>query len=317
MASNEAASDIDIDGISVDNAFRMLSDQTRVEILLALWRAWAMREYDDVDETEGAIRYNELIDCVGVEDNGRFNYHLSKLQPHFVTKTEDGYRLSGAGKTVVRTVVAVSGERPSVDGNVGTNCPLCDGRIEPSYDDSWLRFTCTECAGFFGDAAPEGALLNENFPPAGLRNRDAASAFQAKLYRCVLDMVYLMQGVCRECASTVSSTVSVCENHVDSENPCPACGHHSEAWATMRCDTCRFAKRLPVEFCALGLSQTIGFLYRNGIDPLNPSLAGMADLVETRFRTDVSTDPLRITVAIDLDDDELVMTLDDNLAPVS
>lgn len=316
MAGSGATSDIDIEGLSINEAFAILGDETRIEIVLTLWRAWAMREYDDVDETETAIRYTELIDLVGVEDNGRFNYHLSKLQPQFVTKTDDGYRLSGAGKAVARAIVAVTGDRPALTDDFDTTCPLCDGVVEPSYDDSWLRFTCTECNGFFGDTAPKGTLLNENFPRAGLQNRDAASAFQAKLYRCVLDMVYLIQGVCRECASTVTTTVSVCEDHVEGEDPCPACGHHSEVWATLRCDTCRFAKRLPVEFWALGLSPTIGFLYRNGIDPLDPSLEGMVDLVETRFRTDVTTDPLRVTVIIELDDDSLVLTLDDELTPV-
>mgnify|MGYP006896978699 CR=1 FL=1 len=53
--------------------------------------------------------FSELRRQTGVDDNGKFSYHISKLIPHFVRQTDDGYRLSGAGKRIARTVIAVSG----------------------------------------------------------------------------------------------------------------------------------------------------------------------------------------------------------------
>lgn len=313
MSRSPPIPDLELNGLSTDEAFSMLGNETRLEIIKALWKSDAMYLYDDIDESDQSISYTKLKGLVEMQDNGNFNYHLSKLQPHFVTKTEEGYRLSGAGKKIARTVVAVSGTQSDMRNELEISCPLCGGAVAASYNDSWLRFVCTECDGLFGDTAPEGTLLNENFPMAGVASRDVAASYRAKLYRCVLDMLYLMQGVCRECASPVDASVTVCEDHVSTKDPCSTCGHHSEAWAELRCQNCRFAKRLPVEFCTLGLLPTLSFLYQNGIDLFEPSLKQLIEMVETRFETTVTNDPLRIAVTIEGQDDNLTITFDETL----
>ena len=313
MSENRVTPDVDFDGISIPEAFTILGNDTRLKIVRVLWESGAMHQFDDVDEAASTVPYSELREMVGVRDNGNFNYHLSELRPHFVIKTEDGYRLSGAGKKLTRAVVAVSGESLDFQNEPDIPCPLCDGSVEASYQDSWLRFTCANCDGLFGDAAPSGTLLNENFPPAGVASRDVTAAYQTKLYRCVLDMLYLMSGVCRECASPVDSSVTVCEEHSDTELPCPACGRHSAVWAELRCQACRFAKRLPVEFCVLGLMPTLAFLYENGIDLLDTSLGQLVELAEAHFDVATAGDPLRVEVTIELNGDSLTLVLDDTL----
>lgn len=312
MSDNRLTPELELDGLPTDEAFAVLGNETRLDIVRVLWQSGAMYLYDDVDETTQTIPYSDLRQSVDVEDSGKFNYHLSKLQPHFVTKTDDGYRLSGAGKKIARTVVAVSGTSPDTRAELDVSCPLCESPIQASYDDTWLRFTCTECEGLFGDAAPDGTLLNENFPQAGVASRDVVSAYRTKLYRCILDMLYLMQGICRECASPVEASVTVCDDHVD-QHPCNSCGRHSEAWAELRCGTCQFAKRLPVEFCTLGLLPTLAFLYDHGIDLFDPSLQEMVEIVDTQFSLGVSRDPLRLTVTVEGGDEHLVLTLDSTL----
>lgn len=313
MSRIQPGTELRLDGLSTEEAFSLLGNETRLEIIEALWQSDAMHLYDDVDESAVTVPYSDLQETVDMRDNGNFNYHLSELQPHFVTKTEDGYRLSGAGKQIARTVVAVSGSESDLETDLDVACPLCGGSVAASYDDSWLRFVCTECDGLFGDTAPEGTLLNENFPLAGVSSRDVASLYRTKLYRCVLDMLYLMQGVCRDCASPVESAVTVCEDHVSATDPCPTCGQHSQAWAELRCQTCRFGKRLPVEFCTLGLLPTLSFLYQNGINLFDPSLEQMIEMVEARFETTVTSDPLRVAVTIEGRDDELTITFDERL----
>ena len=82
-----------------NEAFKLLSDGTRLEILQALWEA-----HDPADETP--VRFAELRERVGVDDPGRLNYHLNRLAENFVRRTEDGYELTDSGKRIVRTLLS-------------------------------------------------------------------------------------------------------------------------------------------------------------------------------------------------------------------
>lgn len=71
--------------------FTLLSDETRVRILVALSEA-----------SECPLRFSELRSRVGVADSGQFNYHLDRLRGRLVVKTEDGYALTETGRAVAR-----------------------------------------------------------------------------------------------------------------------------------------------------------------------------------------------------------------------
>lgn len=315
MAETRLTPDLDLDGLSPDEAFAVLGDETRLNIIRALWTAGALHEYDDLDDSTTTISFSELRRRVDIDDNGQFNYHLSKLTPHFVRQTDDGYRLSEAGKKIARTVIAVSGDPdPGISNKVDTECPVCNAAVTATYEDQWLRFTCTECDGLFGDAAPEGTVLNSPFPPAGIVDRTPDDALTTGLYRCMLDLTYMMQGVCRECAGPVTASVSVCNDHdIGSEHFCEACGTPFEAWGDLQCEACRFAKRLPIELCVMGLGPVIGFLYTQDINILTPSLDEIVDVVQTQFSTTLTEDPFCVTVTIDIEDDELAVVLDEEM----
>lgn len=316
MSNTRLTPEIELDGLSPDEAFAALGNETRLEIIRVLWQVGAIQEYDDVDETtDTTISFSDLRRRVDIRDNGQFNYHLSKLVPHFVRQTDDGYRLSGAGKKIARTVIAVSGESaPDLTTSPATKCPICGSAITATYEDQWLRFTCTECDGLFGDAAPEGAILHSSFPAAGLTDRSSDEALSTGLYRCMLDLTYLTQGVCRECASSISASISICDDHsVTGTQSCDTCGTPFAIWVEYRCDTCRFAKCLPVEICVMGLTPVIGFLYNQDVDVLAPSLNEIVDVLQTQVETTVSEDPLRVTVTIRDDDNALTVTLDEEM----
>jgi len=319
MAETRLTPELDVEGLAPEDAFAILGDETRLDIVRTLWEAGALYEYDDLDDSAATIPFSTLRRRVGVDDNGQFNYHLSKLTPHFVRQEADGYRLSGAGKKIARTVVAVAGEPDgAVVGEVDTPCPLCGAAVTATYEDQWLRFSCTECGGLFGDAAPEGALLNFPFPPAGVTDSSRAveDVMTTGLYRCMLDLTYMMQGVCRECTGPVRGTVSVCEDHDASEEPCETCGSPFESWGELRCETCGFGKRLPVELCILGLAPVIGFLYDQTFDVLAPSLSEVVDLLRTQVETAVLEDPCHVAATVTADDDELTLVLDDELGVI-
>lgn len=91
MATDAHAGDTTL---APDDAFAVLGNGTRMEILRAL---------ADADDS---LSFSELRDRVGVSDSGRFNYHLDKLDGHFVTDTSDGYQLQNAGKRVNKAVLS-------------------------------------------------------------------------------------------------------------------------------------------------------------------------------------------------------------------
>jgi DNA-binding transcriptional ArsR family regulator len=76
--------------------FALLSDETRVAIL---------RELDDAS---GAVAFADLCSRAGIQDTGRFNYHLGELRGHLVEKTTNGYVLTTAGEHVVTTTDPVN-----------------------------------------------------------------------------------------------------------------------------------------------------------------------------------------------------------------
>jgi hypothetical protein len=84
----------------------------------------------------------------------------------------------------------------------------------------------------------------------------------------------------------------------------------------MRCDTCGFAKRLPVEAFAMGLTPVIGFLDHLGTDILTPSFGDVVDLLQNRFETTVAKDPFRVTVTIQSEAGMLSVSLDHEMTVV-
>ncbi|WP_323192064.1 hypothetical protein [Halostella sp. PRR32] len=311
--------DLDLDGLSPDEAFAILGNEIRLEIIRVLWREDAAHEYDDGSDTAETMSYSELQQEVDIDDNGKFNYHLSQLAPHFIRRTDNGYRLSGAGKQIARTVIAVSGtDYLDFSTELEQNCPLCGAHVEATYEDQWLRIRCTECDGVFGDQAPTGTLFLTTYPAAGLASRDPEQALAAGLYRCALDITYLMYGICRECAGHISSSVTVCDAHENrGGQPCAACGTPFQVWADMRCDTCRFAKRLPVEIFTTGLIMATGLIDNREMDIHSPSFDEAIDLLQNRVETTVSKDPLRVLITIEDETASFTVTLDDDMNVIS
>jgi hypothetical protein len=315
MAGTRFTPELDLDGLSPDEAFAVLGNEIRLDIIRVLWHADAAHEYDDISDTAKTISFSELRRQVDLDDNGQFNYHLSQLTPHFVRDTDDGYRLSGAGKQIARTVIAVSGgEHVDFSTRLDQDCPLCSAPMTAAYDDQWIRISCTECDGVFGDKAPEGSVFFSSYPAAGLAGRTPDEALETGFYRCMLDITYMMRDVCRECAGSISTSISVCDDHQTRERePCAHCGTRFPVWTDQRCDTCGYAKRLPVEPFVLTLSPVVGFLDNEGTDVLAPAFTEILKLLQNGVETTVTEDPFRVSVTIEGQDEALSVSLDGDM----
>ena len=127
------------DAEAAADAFDALSDPTRVAIL----RELVSRFYDDDGRPVG---FAELRRAVGVDDPGRFNYHLDTLADRFVTKQEAGYTPTVAGLKAMQSAEmgVYTGSPEPTSGTVGYDCAECGDPLTATYENHWLSVACDE-----------------------------------------------------------------------------------------------------------------------------------------------------------------------------
>ena len=307
------------------DAFKLLSDEIRLAILLALWEA-----YDPQDE-DNTVAFSELLDHVGMEDSGNFTYHLSKLVGHFIEETDDGYRLRNSGLKIVRAVIAGTGleERRLPPSEIPRACYHCGAPVELSYEDERLYQICTECEGNIGpestEQAPVGTLIvYDDFNPAGLTHRTPGEVFVASSIEYIHGVKILIRGVCPECSGPIEESVQVCETHAASSGElCSNCGtavHDgggNEVRVSYVCSVCKHSASYPAWTAVFDHPAIVGFYHDHGFDMTygldDPEVCGRLFDRLRREQSLVSTDPLRVGVTVSCNGREMDLTLDENL----
>lgn len=104
------------------DALAALGDETRVAILRTL------------AEAEEPLPFSELRQRAGVDDPGRFNYHLSTLREYFVREVDGGYALRHAGSRIV-AAAGVAGDGPPAGGTGPEDEILTQVGLEDDEDD--------------------------------------------------------------------------------------------------------------------------------------------------------------------------------------
>lgn len=266
--------------LSADEAFWLLGEETRLAILRSVWAA-----------DEAVSSFSEIRERIGSPDSGQFNYHLGQLKGPFVTEVEDGYRLTQAGREVVRAVMAGTlTERPETAPRpIGADCVECGGDLVFRYDEYGI-VECSDCGA---------TLMWNEFPPAGLADR--ASAEMARAFdRWTQHRFRLaMDGVCPNCAVSLSTSVL----NRNGEAGDPASLH--------RCSNCKYEARVPLPGHVLGHPAVISFLYGADIDVTSMPYWEWRALAATFDETVVSTDPWRARVTIEAGGRVLELTLDE------
>ena len=175
-----------------DAAFAAVSDPTRIAILRAL--AEHVRETE-----ESTCRFSELRKRAGVEDAGRFRYHLNKLRGHFIENTEEGYRLSPAGGEMVAAILAgryVDHEQLGPTP-LDSACSHCGTAVVGTYADGRIEVACE-------DGHP---LLSWPLPPNAATNAEVSelACLATSLVLHAVDL--LLQGVCSQCYGPITSRI--------------------------------------------------------------------------------------------------------------
>ena len=288
-------------------AFKLLGDETRLAILLALWEAY------DPHAKDNSVSFSTLYDRVSMRDSGTFTYHLDKLVGHFVEETDDGYRLRNSGLTIVRAIIAGTG--------------LEDSRLAPTE----IPRSCTTVALPWNlatktsdsirsapsarqtlvlvpvNVAPTGTLMvYDNFNPAGLTRRTPEDAFVASTIEYHSAVTLLIRGVCPECSGPVEESLHICDSH---ESPpgevCSTCGTWNGVRVRYVCSVCKYSGTYPAWMAVFDHLAIVAFYYEHGLD-MTFGLNGPKDCARawdrlTREQTLLSEGPIRIRVTVPCD----------------
>lgn len=274
MSTDEAPAD-------PERAFWLLSDETRIAILRALW-----------DASNDPLSFTELRERVGNPDSGQFNYHLGKLREHFVSKGEDGYTLTQAGREVVRAVLAGSlTDQPHVEAApIDGHCPECGASLVVRYDEYGI-VDCSEC----GDTV----MWNE-FPPAALAGRQPAEVAEA-FDKWTRNRFHLaMEGICPNCA---------CEMVVE---PLEDTGE-GRLSTDHRCRNCKYEARVPLFGHVIRHPAVVSFFYERDVDVATLPYWKLRTLARDFDETVLTDEPWAVSVTVTAGDGQLRLTLDEQL----
>lgn len=274
----------DAESTAPDRAFWLLSDETRIAILRAVW-----------DASADPVSFSDLRAAVGAPDSGRFNYHIDKLTGHFLSKADGGYTLTQAGREVIRAVLAGTlTEQPRLDPEpIDGHCADCGSSLVAEYDEYGV-IECRDC---------ETTVMWNEFPPAGLEDRDPeafARAFDRwtqHRFRMAID------GICPSCASGMSVHL-----------PHPPANSDGERSVLHRCENCEYEARVPLFGHVIQHPAVVSVYYESGLDVTAMPYWELQALARAYTEDVVSTDPWRAHVTIETDEHSLRLTLDDSLA---
>lgn len=293
--------------LTPDEAFAVLGNESRMEIIQELGAA---------DEP---LPFSELLDRVGISDSGQFNYHLDKLEAHFVRKTEAGYGLSAAGIRVIEAVVSGAVTDAPELGPTQVDdaaCPYCDSSIHVDYRDEYLLTRCTNCPGTFSGVEsssrpqwtdPHGTIALYPLPPAGLRHRTLREALDAAIARIVFQSH--SHGMCPRCSARLERDFSVCPEHTDDGGLCDDCHRRYAVTMLAECTNCPFQQGALAPAAFLAHPEFLVFFHRHGVN-IAPADWQAATAI-LAYEEDVRrTDPLQAEFKWALGSEALVVAVD-------
>lgn len=295
--------------LSPDEAFDLVGEEARLQILRAL------------GEADGPLAYSELFERVEYDDSSNFNYHLEKLLGHFVRKTDEGYEPRLAGRHVVQAIFSgVVTNDPVLDRTeVDMSCMYCGAPVEMGYHDSTVLVYCAECEGQIERKNPVDQWPIESddivgyvaIPPAGVYDRTPTEILEAAAVNTVADLQSITRGICPQCTAVLDESVHVCEDHDAEGRFCERCNHQFGVSVAIRCTNCTFESKSPLPAYALGTPDLLGFMIDHDVDPFVTS----AHLSECEEEI-LSTEPLEARYTFSIDGDSITLIVDEDLSVV-
>lgn len=302
-------------GEPTTEAFKILGNDTRLAILLALWEA--KDPGPPLNEpSEPSVPFSELRERVGIRDSGQFNYHLEKLADTFVESTDGGYTLTTSAEQVLSAVFAGTlSDQPSFeDEPIDAECNRCGTAVVIDYTDGTIIERCPSCEGIWGvPDDPPGTLSKGYLPPVGLKNRSPQEFHRTGNTWTRHRLYSMMEGACPDCSGTVSTTVTVCDDHdTGGGSVCGHCGGIYEFQTLFTCDVCKAEWWVPAHAPIFTDVAVTAFFFEHGLNPdVLYDKSAREELGAAIERAAVrAQDPLELVVTVALDGDRLDVLLD-------
>lgn len=300
------------DARSPVETFALLGNETRVDILQALWERFESGLGDN------AISYSTLFDRVDIADSGNFSYHLEKLTGPFVRRTDEGYELKQTGINVVRAVVSgtVTHDPEFGPTPVGVECPLCASPVEVAYADELVVALCTGCDGLrtWGDTS--GFLFGGIVPPVLMDQRPVEAAFRAAVTYVMYQLAAIHDGVCPHCSGVPDRWLEACRDHTPGPTShCPNCEKYHQAEAWMVCRTCKWRVFPPATIAVISLPRVAAFYHDGGVEHRFATWDGVVRSFEIEEEI-ASADPLRVAFTVPAAEAATRLVIDEDLVVV-
>lgn len=225
-----------------------LTDETRRRILAAAHRL--------SHEGRRDVTFTELRREAGIEDPGRFNYHVDRLVGTYLRREGDRYRLRHGSHGTALGLAACDRSDGSLTWNVETGhaCPHCERAVEASYTDfEVVLLTCPE----------HGPVFFQEFPPA-LPEAEPDTWIAAAVCRQHQWTEWCRRRRCPRCFGTLDRTLAQgrLTYALDSDSPAGT----TPLWGRHRCDNCGCELWYPLGTCLAALRGVRRAFDRAGLD---------------------------------------------------
>lgn len=281
------SSDPYVEQLSPEDAFALVADETRFRILTAL---------QDADDP---VRFSDLRETVGVEDSGRFNYHLDQLRGQFIRQTDDGYTTAEPGERLVGAVlsggytVALEGETVRVDGT----CFDCGGHLEARFAEQRITIDCPECEAMF---------TNPQIPAGLVAGHDPTEAPGIVARWMHVTTAAMDAEICLNCDGHLDRTL-----HVRGDPAAPDWLTDEEflGMLVLECERCGHRYNTLVQIAILTHPVVAAYHYEYDLD-LRETPLWRIPWIEAGRGTIESRDPLRLSLPIPLGDETRTFVFD-------
>jgi DNA-binding transcriptional ArsR family regulator len=281
---------------SPTDIFRLLADDTRVDILRAL--AVAQYELEQVGSGAAELAFSEIYDRVDVKSTSKLSYHLGELAGTYLRKTDDGYSLSHAGERIVRFILAENHDQPESFGPepVDGVCIFCGAdALEASLSHQFFRIDCTAC---------QQQVTGQPITPAQVKTRGSDALIRSVKRRSAEDARLIRHRMCPECGAQLSAEVV--------EVPGSALPDADSFVVMSTCEECLREYNSPLTYSAVYHPASIAFHWDRGVDVTARGLWEFHEHVyEGRWRSEqVASDPDEYEVVLRHGGDAVKLYLD-------
>ena len=297
MTESDGSDGIVVDRLAPADSFERLAHEVRLQTIQVL-------------NEEGPLPHARLREHVGVDDPGRFNYHLQKLDGTFVREVEEGYDLTAAGRRVVGAVLSGGYTSNLSDETIPADaeCLRCDGGLTIHVESDGVFLGCVDC----------DQTLNEVEIPPGVLEGCERTALYPLIDRWVKRMLSAARyGFCHRCDGPIDHRIlRTVDEHWDGGVPEWLDGIPVDVVFRYRCHRCGEERYAVVASVALLDPAVVGFHYDHGVDVHETPMTAL-DWLELGVTTVESTDPLIVSVPVTIDGETLVASFDENFTRVA